>query len=560
MKTTLLSDTISTAFSVAFSAPHRLPMVAALASLLLLTACGDDKPKAPAADAAQPAAATTTPAASSAATLNFGSMKDIEDINPHLYAGEMSAQAMVFEALTKNTAEGVKPWLAKSWDLSPDGRVYTFHLRDDVKFTDGTPFTAEVVKKNVDAVMSRKEEHAWMDLVNAIEKNEVVDAHTWRLTLKTAYFPTLIELGLIRPFRFVSPKCIDEQQNVVCHVATGPWILKERQINQQATFVRNDNYWGTKPKIATVVWHVVPDAQTLYLALKKGDIDLVFGADGDQLSMEAMKALEKEGHFQVLYSEPTASRAIIVNSSRPITHDAKVREALQYAVNRPAIVKDILNGQEAEAKTLFAKNVPGCDVALNEKDYDPKKAEALLDEAGWVKGADGIRTKEGQRLTLLFSFDAENAQEKTIAEAMQADLAAVGIDMTIIGEDKQVYLDRQHKGEFDLEYSLSWGAPYDPQSFLSSWREPTHGDYVAQKGLPNKAEIDKTITELLVTPDDAKRTPMVHKVLTMVHDANVYIPISFSRTKAVAAPYVKGVGFELSQYEIPFDRMSIEKK
>ena len=117
--------------------------------------------------------------------LEYASMKDIRNINPHLYLGEMAAQAMVFEPLVFNTPEGVKPALAERWEISGDGRTYTFHLRRGVKFTDGTPFTADAVKKNIDAVMANRTRHAWLDMINEIESSEVVDEHTWRLDRKS---------------------------------------------------------------------------------------------------------------------------------------------------------------------------------------------------------------------------------------------------------------------------------------------------------------------------------------------------------------------------------------
>lgn len=534
--------------------PTQSRLTLALISVALgLAGCDQGTSTPDAAKETQPTVASTPKD-----VLTYGSMKDIRDINPHLYLGEMPAQAMVFEALTKNTPDGVKPWLAERWDVSEDGRVYTFHLRHDVKFTDGTPFTAEAVKANFDAVMANKSRHAWLDLMNLIERNEVVDPYTWRLTLKNAYFPTLIELGLTRPFRFISPKCMKEGttlNGVTCLNGTGPWVLTEHKHNQEARFTRNESYWGSKPAIREVRWTVVPDSQTLLLALKKGEIQLIFGADGDQLSVDAMDALTKEGQFTTLWSQPYASRTILLNSKRPLLSDIRVREAIQYAFNREAVVKGILNGAETAATTLFDRSVPGCDVPLTPRTYDPKRAEALLDEAGWVKGANGLRSKDGQPLKVTFYFNAKNAQEKTIAEALQADLRQVGIEMPIVGEEKQAFLDRQRSGLFDLQYSLSWGAPYDPQSYLSSWRQPSHGDYQAQLGLSDKAHIDETITRLMVTPDTATRNAMIADVLTRIHTSAVYVPVSFARIKAVHSKGLTNVGFDVSQYEIPFEVM-----
>lgn len=118
----------------------------------------------------------------------------------------MLAQALVYEPLVMNTSDGTKPWLAESWDVSDDGTVYTFHLRNDVAFTDGEPFNAEAVKANIDAVQRNRERHAWIVLSNKIVSCDVVDEYTVNLVLSEAYYPTLTELGLTRPYRMMSPK------------------------------------------------------------------------------------------------------------------------------------------------------------------------------------------------------------------------------------------------------------------------------------------------------------------------------------------------------------------
>ena len=126
---------------------------------------------------------------------------------------------------------------------------------------------------------------------------------------------------------------------------------------------------------------------------------------------------------------------------------------------------------------------------------------------------------------------------------MQGDLLKIGVELRVIGEEKQAFLDRQRTGEFDLQYSLSWGAPYDPQSYLSSWRIPAHGDYQSQIGLADKAHIDATITALMTEADEKKRAAMVRDVLTRI-------------TKAVYSNRIKDVSFAVTQYEIPFEKMS----
>lgn len=495
--------------------------------------------------------------------LDYASTKDIRDINPHLYGGEMAAQNMVFESLVLDTEQGVKPHLAESWTISKDGKTYTFKLRQGVKFTDGEPFNAQAVKLNMDAVIANYQRHAWLELVREIDAVNVIDDYTVELKLKHAYYPTLIELGLTRPFRFISPKAFIDgktQNGVSNYAGTGPWVLTEHKNNQFARFERNKNYWGNAPHLNAVVWNVIPDRQTMLLALQKGDIQLIFGADGDMLGMDAFKAFENSGILKTAMSNPIASRSIVLNSAQPITADKTVRQALQHAVDKQAIVSGVLNNSETLAETLMAKDVPYANVPQTTYKFDPQLAKQLLDNAGWkFNSTSKLREKEGKPLHLLLSYNVKNAAEKEIAELLQDNFKAVGIELEILGEEKQAFLDRQKSGKFDLQYSLSWGKPYDPASFVSSFRIPAHADYQGQKGLPNKAEIDQMVSDLLITPDENQRKQLYAKLFQTLADEAVYIPISYSRTKAVFSKDVKGVTFNESQYEIPFEKMRFEK-
>jgi len=494
--------------------------------------------------------------------LIYASTKDIRDINPHLYSGEMSAQNIVFEPLVINTTGEIKPWLASSWEILNDGKTYIFHLRKDVKFSDGTPFTASAVKQNIDAILENRSRHAWLELVNQISGSEVVDEYTYKLSLKNPYYPTLIELALTRPFRFISPQSFIDggtKNGVNSYIGTGPYILSEHKKNEFTVFKRNENYWEELPKIESIKWRVMPDHQTILLALQKGEIDLIFGADGDMINIDAFDILQKQGKLNTILSNPTASRSILLNTKRELLNDNKVRLALQYAINKEAIVKGILNDSETIANTLFSPTVEYCDIPLEVKNFNIEKSKEILEQNAWILDKNsGLRKKDNKTLSLKLYYNINNAQEKVISEYIQSNLRDIGVELKIIGEEKQAYLDRQKSGDFDLQYALSWGVPSDPQSYMSSFRLPAHGDYQAQLGLEKKAWLDDTIQKVLIEANIEKRKEMYADVFRYIHDENVYIPLSYSRTKAVFSKQLKGVGFNISQYEIPFEKMFFE--
>ncbi|ARC68886.1 nickel-binding periplasmic protein precursor [Bacillus licheniformis] len=131
--------------------------------------------------------------------------RDIGEMNPHVYnPSQLFAQSMVYEPLVTYEAGGkLKPHLAESWDISSDGKVYTFHLRKNVTFSDGTKFDAKIVKKNFDSILKHTELHSWLGFISKIAQTEVIDDHTFKLKLTEPYYPTIQELAVVRPVRFL---------------------------------------------------------------------------------------------------------------------------------------------------------------------------------------------------------------------------------------------------------------------------------------------------------------------------------------------------------------------
>lgn len=526
--------------------PKFLFSLFALFTVLALIGCG------------QQTGAKNNKSAADKNELVFASTKDIRDINPHLTGGELAAQNLVFESLVENTKDGVQPKLAESWNISDDGLTYTFKLMENITFSDGEKFNAEAVKKNIDAVISNFEKNAWLNLVQEIDKTEVIDENTFALTLKQPYYPTLEELGLTRPFRMISPNNFIDgttANGVSGYAGTGPYTLAEHKDNQYALFTANENYWDDKPKIKAIRWRVMPDHQTILLGLQNGEVDLIFGADGDMLDANAFSTLQEQGRYITEISPPSGSRSILLNSNREITSEKMVRTALQYAINKESIATGILNGTEQIADTLMSNSTPYANIDLEVRSYDTAKAEELLNQAGWKKSDDGFRYKNAKKLHLILSYNSDNAQEKTIGESMQSDLRSIGVELEILGEEKQAYFDRQKSGDFDLQYSLSWGLPYDPQTYVSTWRVPSHGDYQAQAGLEKKEWLDKTIGEVLIEQNETTRAQKYKEIFSYVHEEAVYLPLTYSVVKAIHSEELKGVTFNVSQYEIPFEHM-----
>ena len=501
-------------------------------------------------------------------TLVYSWSSNVGELNPHLYSpNQMFAQALLYESLVKYGEDNkVLPWLAKKWTISPDGKVYTFELRKDVNFTDGTSFNAEAVRKNFEAVMMNRERHKWLELVAQIDKAEVVDEFTFRLTMKNAYYPTLQELCLIRPLRFMSPAAMPEDGNtskgIKKAVGTGPWLLVESRKGEFDLFERNDNYWGAKPKFRKLLVKVISDPTTRAIAMETGEIDLIHGAAGHgsgQISLDAFERFTTMPDYVTQISQPLASRVVALNSKRGPTADLAVRQAIQHAVDKAALVKAIFYGVELQADTLFSADTPYCNVGLKPYILDRKEAKKLLDETGWKKASTGeIRQKDGYELAIDFCFVGNDAQQKAIAEAVQGDLKKIGIKINLIGEEPDSNMNRQKTGEFGMIFNETWGAPYDPHSFCSSMRAPSHADYQAQIGLPMKAVIDAKIGEVLLSTDENQRQELFKYILTNLHEQAVYLPLTYVRGVIVHKKDLKGDRYGQLKAEIPFELIERE--
>ena len=491
--------------------------------------------------------------------LVFVNYRDIRDLNPHLYAGEMYAQSILYDTLVSNTEDGYVGCLAKDWTISEDGRVYTFHIREGVQFSDGTPCDANAILANFNAILENRERHTWLEMMNLLVGVSAPDPNTFVIEMSEPYYPMLTELACIRPFAMISPECMIDgstKNGVNGYIGTGPYVLTDFVTDEYAVFERNENYWGEAPAIQKITVKVIPDNQTRILALEKGEIDLIFGKN--MLDADAISQYTDREEFTVGISAPTSTRHIVLNTTHEILKDADVRKALQHATNRQVISEGIFYGLEPAAETLYAPTVPYCDVKLEPYTYSAEEAGRLLDEAGWVMGRGNIREKDGRRLELDLLYNSDSVTEKTISEYLQSEYLKLGISLNIHGEEEQSYRDNMKAGNFDMVFNICWGMPYDPQSSLAAMRAPVYGDYAAQQGLEDKAEIDEAITRILTSTDEAERQELYEFVLTRLHEDAVYLPLTYETNKALYTSGLHGVHFGTDQYDVDFASVYFE--
>lgn len=496
--------------------------------------------------------------------LTFAWSRDIGDMNPHVYnPSQLFAQSMVYEPLVSYQEGGeLKPHLAESWDISDDGKEYIFHLRENVKFSDGTSFNAEVVKKNFDTILNHLDMHSWLGFLSKIDQTEAVDEYTFKLTLTDPYYPTIQELAVVRPVRFLGeagfPENGDTSKGVVEPVGTGPWVLEEYKTDEYAIFKRNENYWGELPKEEKITVKIIPDAETRVLAFEKGEIDLIYGEGS--ISLDAFKQLESTGNYESRISEPVATRQLVINSKKEQLSDEKVRKALHYAFNKEALVEGVTSGYEEKADYILPTNLPYTkDLNATVIDYDVEKAKSLLDEAGWkLSEGETVREKDGQLLEIELMYDSAELIQKTMAEVLQSEWAAIGVKLNIVGVELTEQVQRFKDNKFDINFFSNYGGPYDPHTFLNIVASEGFGFNEAISAYPNKDELLKQITQVPQTTDEEKRQQLYTSILSSIQDQGAVIPVSYIKKTAIYQKNVTNFTFPANRDEHPFTGIEIE--
>ncbi|MEI4525672.1 MULTISPECIES: nickel ABC transporter substrate-binding protein [Priestia] len=491
--------------------------------------------------------------------------RDVGEMNPHVYnPSQLFAQSMVYEPLVSYQAGGkIKPNLAKSWEISEDGKVYTFHLREGVKFSDGTDFNAEIVKKNFDTILNNEELHSWLGFITKIAQTEVVDKNTFKLTLTEPYYPTIQELAVVRPVRFLGeagfPKDGDTSKGIVKPVGTGPWILEKYKADEYAIYKRNENYWGEIPKVEKIKVKVIPDAETRVLAFEKGDLDMIYGEG--VVSLDTFKQLKSTGKYETRVSEPIATRQLVMNTKTEQLSDERVRQALHYGFNKEALVKGVTSGLEEKADHILPTNLPYTkDIDVKLVKYNVEKAKALLDKAGWkLPKGKTVREKDGKLLEIDLMYDSAESIQKAMAETLQSEWAAIGVKLNIEGVELPDQVQRFKDNKFDINFYSNFGAPYDPHTFLNIVSSKGYGFNEAISAYPNKDELIKQMAKVPQTTDEKERQQLYSSILKSIQDQGAIIPISYMKKTAIYQKNVTNFNFPANRDENPFTGISIKQ-
>ena len=349
------------------------------------------------------------------------------------------------------------PWLAKSWEISPDGLDYTFRLRNDVKFHDGTRFDAAAVKYNLDRIKEPKNAFYALSDIGAYESAKVIDDFTVQVHFSRPYAAFLANLS--KPsLGIVSPAAAEKfgEAFALNPVGTGPFKFKSLTPGTEIALERNPDYrWGSAGAahdgpawLERLTFKNVPEEATRVAVLENGQAGAV-----DLIPPQNLVQLRTSQKFHVIERELlNHNYSLYLNILHAPWNDARVREAFKLSLDIDAAVKTIYLGTATRAWAPLSPSILGYDKSL-EGSWKPDRAAALrtLDELGWKPGPDGIRAKDGKRLTISF-LDTQGNREKRLdlITVFRRQLRDSGFELRVDNEPAGSYLEKAGAGDFDL--------------------------------------------------------------------------------------------------------------
>lgn len=444
------------------------------------------------------------------------------------------ACGFVYETLVAYENGKIVPKLAESWSWDESNRVLTFKLRQGVTFSDGTGFDADSVKKILQFDKSNPNFSGIKGIAN-IKSVETVDKHTVAVSYEAPCFSYLNDFCFQNVGGMMSPKVFKEGnfKTFTDVLGTGPYVRKEIISGDCTKFVRNKNYWGKAPYYDEVVVKYIPEASSRLQALQTGEVDMIYGADlityddyNQAITLKGIKGKINEGN--------TLTRNLVLNASRPMLKDIKVREAIAYAIDKKEITKGLTYGYEVPAATLFSKGAPYTDITYNTtRNFDLDKANKLLDEAYWVLNKkSGFREKDGKSLKLNYTYWTDISLSKEMALSMKTQLAKVGINVETTGQDQMTWWTDGVAGNYDITTWNTEGSYTEPHKFL---QETLGADphAVSLKALGNFKEYSAAVNQFstIANPDDVQKA--IATALNISNDNVIDLPISYSKDLVV---------------------------
>lgn len=462
--------------------------------------------------------------------------------------------SVIFASLVSTDKQGKPiPELAEKWDVSSDQLTYTFHLRKNLKFSDGSPLTADDVAFTL-TLLHDKAYEGEVDIsqyavkggkeykegkATSIEGIQVVDPQTIKITTEKVNSQAIFVLGGTVLSKAYYGK--DYKQNTSLDylkdlygkpLAAGPYKFEKYIPGQEVRFVANENYYAGKPKIQNFIYKITSGDTKLQL-FQTGEVDHTGLGTGDEV-LEQAKALE----FANIQIETAPSFSYIyMNNNKPYLKDKKVRQALIYGLDRKKYVDTALKGYGTVANVpIHPTSWAYTEEGVNKYEYDKEKAKKLLDEAGWKVGSDGIREKDGQKLKLSYFGPSSAKDSDLLIPIAKENYKEIGVEFNPEFMDFNTMLSKVNKGDYDLA-SVSTPITSDPSETAGEYLSTANETSLGYKN----AKVDELIQKGIETVDIEKRKPIYKELYKELSDDPPVILLNYRRTITGYNGNIKGI-------------------
>lgn len=436
---------------------------------------------------------------------------DPEIVDPQMNTDNERVQRCVYSALlVKNSANELEPDLATSWEQSEDGTVWTFHLREGVKWHNGDTFTARDVKATFDRVTNTDAPKTHTSKMSFIKETRVIDDYTVEIETEGVFAPFLSTLtgyyAMILNADYIEKYGDDLGKTIESVCGTGPFKLTERSWGEEVVLTANEDYYKGAPYIKELHFVVIPEATARTIALENGEVDIITNPNASDIDL-----LQANDDIVVNYSKGSAQFFFIYNcSDSSILKDARLRQAINYCVDRQAIIDALLTSVGGTNPHSILDNASGAiDLGIIEQDYD--KARELMAEAGYPDGFD------------IELFASETYMKNTAqAEMIKAMCAEVGININITVGDSATFgtlfsgltSDEMKYDMFCMGMASESG---DMDELRGLYTTSDDGRNDENYGLYSNAEADELLAKQAVTADEDERQELLNRIQEIMY-------------------------------------------
>lgn len=468
---------------------------------------------------------------------------------------------LVFETLVKlDKKGGFAPLLAESWEKSEDGLQYTFHLRKNVTFSDGTPLTAGQVKESMFYKITQKRKRGpgrrkggppgkystgkrpganedddidssygtfdnrryHLPTWSSFSSIDVIDDHTLRFNLPQPYTLFLSELATTHSYPVLK---LDPTEKVTGYIGTGPYKIQEHVRIQYMILAKNDHYWQGSVGIDKIRLKVIPDAETRAMALEAGEIDLTGYDHFDKIPDQAVLRLKQLPFVSVTTlkcAENPSVSFLTANYKKSFLQNPDIRKAIGLAIQKEQIDK-IISETGRAIQGPFPKDHALSVQHPNPLTHDPDAAKALLEQNGWLDtDQDGILEKNGKPCSLTLTFSFFDPQYKILAEIIQAQLKDIGIDIKLNMVELGAHITTMRNGDYDLAF---WPVMRYPMFFYTK-----HPSWL---NVYNSTALDDAFTRYLHNTNEDGKVRAIHETQDLIQDSLAF-PLFIERFDVVA--------------------------